>query len=143
MVGWLLFTHGMLAAPLGLFDHSLQPLLLDTGMGAMVLALVLGGGPVGRLQGQKMFYVSKLAFSLYLVHMLVIPGVIHWLGSVIDLADLPPIGQFALFLGPYLLVAGFASVTLFYVVEKPFLRLKSRVRYSTEPSSGPALSDAR
>jgi peptidoglycan/LPS O-acetylase OafA/YrhL len=143
MVGWLLFTHEMLAAPLGLFDHSLQPLLLATGMGAIVLALVLGGGPVGRLQGQKMFYVSKLAFSLYLVHMLVIPGVIHWLGAVIDFADLPPIGQFALFLGPYLLVAGLASVTLFYVVEKPFLRLKSRVRYSTEPSDGQALSEAR
>lgn len=130
VVGWLLLSHEMLATPLGLFDHSLQPFLLAVGMGTMVLALVLGGGPVSRLQGQKMFYISKLAYSLYLVHMLVIPGVIHWLDSVVKLSDLPPAGQFALFVGPYLLVAGLASVTLFYLVEKPFLRLKSRVRYS-------------
>ncbi len=131
VVGWLLLTHEMLATPLGFFDHALQALVLAIGMGAVVLALALGGGPVKRFQGAKMFYVSKLAYSLYLTHILVIPGVIYWLNATFERTRPSPLGQFVLFLGPYLVAAGLASALVFYLIEKPSLRLKDRIQYRT------------
>lgn len=135
IVGVLFISHEMLGGQISLFDKTLQPLILSFGMGAAVLALALGGGPTRWFQGQGLFIVSKLAFTLYLVHLLVIPGVIHMLNTTIGLAGLSPSAQFALFLGPYLAVAGLAALLVFYIVEKPFLRLKDRVGKGTRRAS--------
>jgi peptidoglycan/LPS O-acetylase OafA/YrhL len=127
VVGGLLLSREMLADPIGLFDITLQPLALAAGSGAVVLALALGFGPVPWFSGQRMFYISKLSYSLYLVHLLVIPATIAGLESIEGFGALPPVARFGLFLAPYLAAAALAAGTVFYLVEQPFLRLKDRL----------------
>ena len=127
VVAWLLLSQEMLADPIGPFDITLQPLILAAGSGAMVLSLALGSGPVAWFSGRKPFYVSKLSYSLYLVHLLVIPATIAWLESIAGFAALPPVARLGLFLVPYLGATSLAAGAVFYLVEQPFLRLKDRL----------------
>jgi len=126
-VGWLLVSREMLAAPIGMFDTTAQPLVLSLGSGAMVLSLALGHGPVRWFSGTGLFYVSKFSYSLYLVHLLVIPGMLAWIATLPGIAVASSFARFTIFVVPYLAASTLAAAAVFYLVEQPFLRLKERL----------------
>ncbi len=134
LVAALAVPGEMLTTPLTMFDVVVQPLALGAGFGAMVLAVALGGGPLGWLERRGPFVVSKLSYSLYLLHMLFIPGLVLWVQSWGITAGLSPLIQFVVFLGPYLAVAAGAALVVYTVVEQPFLALKDRIGRSAAAS---------
>lgn len=125
VVGYLLLARPLLFE-IDLFATVFLQALLALGMGAVLLGLVLGGGPRAGLRPYALFVVSKLAYALYLVHYALIPGVLGALGAVLPLAALPRALQLAAFLPFYLALSFAAALVLHYAVEKPFLLLRDR-----------------
>lgn len=112
--------------PIGAFDRVPLQALLALGFGGMLLGTALGGSPRGLLSGQGLHVISKLAYSLYLVHHAVIPGTSSMLTTWAWFADLSRTGQLVVFLPAFLLVSLAAAAAVHYVVEKPFLLLRDR-----------------
>ena len=123
----------LLAVPhmdrIGTFDVSILPTLLAAGFGAVVLAVTLTPERHGAwLRARWLHVVARLSYTLYLVHLLVIPGVRVALASHFAMDGMPASTQFLLFLPVYLAASLVASVVLHYVVEKPFLVLKDAMQ---------------
>lgn len=138
--GGALATGLLLAAPhmdrIGTFDVLFLPTLLALGFGGVVSAVTLAPERHGAwLRAPWLHVVARLSYTLYLVHLLVIPGVRVALESRFALDGMPAGIQFLLFLPVYLAASLAASVALHYVVEKPFLLLKDRLQQRTAVSA--------
>ena len=123
---WLL-----LAAPLldriDAFDKVLQPLLIALGAGGVLGGIVLSGRPVQVLRGSSLFVLAKLSYSLYLVHLPLIPGLLWLVDGPIGLGNAPPALRLAAFLPLFATSSLLAAALLHYLIEKPFLLLKDRL----------------
>jgi peptidoglycan/LPS O-acetylase OafA/YrhL len=108
------------------FDKVPLQSLLSIGAGALLLGLVLKGGPGRLFRSRSALVVSRLAYCLYLVHLALLPAVQVFCESQPWFADLSRGAQFLVFLPPYLLAATAAALLLHYGVEKPFLLLRER-----------------
>ena len=137
--GLLFWSGGAVAAGLllavphmdriGTFDVSVLPTLLALSFGAVVLAVTLAPERHGRwLRAPWLHVVARLSYTLYLVHLLVIPGVRAVLAARLPMDFLSAGGQFLVFLPVYLAASLAASVGVHYLVEKPFLVLKDRMQ---------------
>jgi peptidoglycan/LPS O-acetylase OafA/YrhL len=104
-----------------------QPLLIALGAGGVLYGVLLSGNPVPVLRGLSLLILARLSYSLYLVHLPVIPGVIWLLDGPLGLADEPPFVRFATFLPLFACASLLAGAALHYVVEKPFLLIKDRL----------------
>ena len=129
IIGSLLAVRPLLNE-ISLFDAVFLQGLLALGMGAIVLAATLGGGPQDWLRPHWLFVVSKLSYALYLTHYAVIPAVEVALASVIDPSTTPRAVQLALLFPPYLAASFATAAALHYLVEKPFLLLRDRTAYT-------------
>ena len=111
---------------IGLFDRSLLQLVLAAGFGAVVLgALMLDKperrGAAGLLGAPALRPVAILSYSLYLVHMTVIPAAFtlsEGLNTAIMGRSFPNICGF---IGFYIGFSVLAALILHFAVEKPFL----------------------
>jgi len=125
----LLLPFEILDEPIGLVRGVLVFPVLGYAFAAIQLSLLLGTGPwTGFFRSKWLFYLSKLSYALYLVHMTFIPVsealcklfVPGWDG-------LPALLQLSLFLVPFLSLSIVASLLLHYIVEKPSLWMKDHV----------------
>lgn len=106
------------------FDQVLQPSIIAWCTGALVLAVLLRA-PEGRWLGNRALWpVAILAYSLYLVHLPLLP-LAQLLAPRWEHAT--PGVQFLLFLPGYLLLSFGAAILLHLIVEKPFLLVKDRI----------------
>ena len=123
-LAWLTCSGPMLDH-IDLFDKIAQPSLIAWCTGTLVLALLLGV-PEGRwLRGWMLAIVATLAYSLYLVHLPLVP-----LAEVLAPAAWQPAQpglRFLVFLPGYLLLSLAVAILLHLLVEKPFLILKDRL----------------
>lgn len=108
------------------FAKSALQTALAIGMGGMVLGAALGGGPGGFLRQWWLLVLARISFSLYLIHLTLIPGVRQTLDAAVDLAAMSFAVQFLVFAPVYVLSTIMAALALHYLVEKPFLILKDR-----------------
>lgn len=119
----LMFSHELLdySAMLALV---LRPTGVDLIMALIVFGTVMGGGGAW-LAGTMMRYVGKISYSIYLLHVLVLPAC-YALACRLTGVDVAP--WFPLFL-VLLVVASIGCASLmYYMVEQPCLRLKDRFR---------------
>lgn len=138
----------LLAVPhmdrIGAFDVSILPTAFAMAFGAIVLAVTMAPERHGAwLRARWLHVVARLSYTLYLVHLLVIPGVRVTLASHFAMDGMSPGRQFLLFLPAYLAASLAASVVLHYGVEKPFLVLKDRMQRRDTADSGDGTSGAR
>ncbi len=110
----------------GRFDEVYLGAVIAVGMSALLLGLVLGGGPRRWFQGYGAFVVSRLAYGLYLTHYALIPAAMALAHAASGSATASPLARFGLFLPIYLGLSFAAAAVLHYAVEKPFLTLRDR-----------------
>jgi len=104
------------------WDKTLQPMAVACAFGAVTLGLLLGGGPERPLSGRALRIVARLSYCLYLVHLPLVPLALKWTAG----EDAAP--SFGPFLLVFLALSFGAALVLHYVVEKPFLVWKDRIR---------------
>jgi peptidoglycan/LPS O-acetylase OafA/YrhL len=126
LLGWLLLTAPLLER-IDDFDKVIQPLLIALGAGGVLGGIVLSGRPVPMLRGVALLVLARLSYSLYLVHLPLIPGLIWLLDGPLGLAGAPQALRFAAFLPMFATSSLLAAASLHYLVEKPFLLLKDRI----------------
>lgn len=122
----------LLPAPLvdrvGRLEAALLGGLLALAFGALMLGLLAGRTRLNRLLSARwLFVVSKLSYSLYLVHMVFIDSTYGWLARWPGYVELPAALRFALYLPLFVLLSTLAALLLHFLVERPFLWLKDRV----------------
>jgi peptidoglycan/LPS O-acetylase OafA/YrhL len=106
------------------FDKVPLQSLLSISAGALLLGLILKGGPGQIFRSRPLLVLSRLAYSLYLVHLALLPAVQAFSDSLPFFDGLSRGAQFLVFLPSYLLTATAAALVLHYGVEKPFLLLR-------------------
>ncbi|WP_404310538.1 acyltransferase family protein [Neorhodopirellula lusitana] len=106
-----------------LFDITILQSLVAIASAAILLGLVLGGGPVKLLSGKQLFAIGKLSYSWYLVHLMTIPMSIWIAQSVLGSAELN-LTVFVVFAGFYVPLSFAFAVGLHTLVERPFLALR-------------------
>jgi peptidoglycan/LPS O-acetylase OafA/YrhL len=126
LLGWLLLRAPLLEH-IDAFDKVLQPLLIAAGAGGVLGGIVLSGRSIPILRGLAFLVLARLAYSLYLVHWPLIPGVIWLVDGPLGLAEAPQALRFAAFLPLFVTGSLLAAVCLHYLVEKPFLLFKDRI----------------
>jgi len=140
IVGSLLVTTPLFDT-IDVFDEVPLGAVLAVGMSGMLLGLALGGGPSAWFRGRRLFVVSKLSYTLYLVHYALIPAATALADAAFGEATRSPLARFALFLPIYLALSFVGAAVLHYLVEKPFLVLRDHgigVRFpTTRPLSTP------
>ncbi len=108
--------------------------VLAWGFGAVLLALVLDpnlGGPI--LGSRFMLVLSKLSYSLYLVHMCFIGVALTLIRAVPGFDGFPRALQFLLYFPLFAAISTLAAMTLHFAVEKPFLIVKDNYRAAKSP----------
>ena len=110
-------------------DATLLGSVLAAGFGALLLGVLsLRGGRLSRLlSARPLLVLSRLSYSLYLVHMVFLQSVFVALGSLLAWDHWPAGARFALYAPGLVLVSAAAAIVLHYGVEKPFLLLKDRL----------------
>lgn len=128
-IGWLWLNAPMLDR-IDAFDRILLQLVLATGFGAILLGALLrqdrktGGYPDRLLAHRALHPVAILSFSLYLVHMTVIPTA-QALENRLTGGETGYLAvDFAVFVPIYLFLSVSGALILYFAVEKPFLMLR-------------------
>ena len=132
IIGWLWLRQPLLDV-IDPFDRTLLQLVLALGFGAMLLGAVAGGGPQRVMGANALNPVAKLSYSLYLVHMTVIPAAMIASGATAGMAGPFAGADFVRFLPIYLAFSCIGAVILHFVVEKPFLTRRNK-RAQTLPA---------
>jgi peptidoglycan/LPS O-acetylase OafA/YrhL len=119
----VLSTTGVMMNEITWWDKTLQPLVIALGFGGMAFGLLFGGGPGWIFRSAFLFFFARISYTLYLVHFPLIPL------SVKMATDIAP-GEsvFLVFFTIYVTLSLVAALSLHYLVEKPFLLIKDRVR---------------
>ena len=112
-----------LMAHITLYDVLLQPVLLSAGFGLILLATALIDPKTGWAASRFSLVGARLSYSLYLVHMALIP--VAMVPAL--LSGTQGLALFAIFFAAFMALSLIASLALHFVVEKPFLQLKSRL----------------
>lgn len=112
-----------LMAQITLYDVLLQPILLSVGFGLILLATALINPKSGWAASRFSLIGARLSYSLYLVHMALIPAAM----VPALLSGTQGLMLFAIFFVAFIALSLIASLALHFVVEKPFLQLKSRL----------------
>lgn len=107
-------------------DRLYQPTLIAFAMAACVVGAALGGAPSG-LARPWLVVTAKLAYGLYLSHLLILPGTIRLIETMFDATAWSPLARFLAFLPPYLVLSFAFALALHLAVERPFLKLKERI----------------
>jgi len=119
----LVSTAGVMMSEITWWDKTLQPLVIASGFGGMAFGLLFGGGPGWIFRSAFLFFFARVSYTLYLVHFPLIPLSIK---MATDIA--PGESAFLAFFMIYVALSVVAALLLHYLVEKPFLLVKDRVR---------------
>ncbi len=110
---------------IGTYDALFQPLLIALIMGGMVFGAVFGGG-FKWLESKVLSYIAVLSYSLYLVHLPLLP-VCYSIAISLTLNFDSTLIFMIIFLAFYVLLSWLCAVILHSIVEKPFLKIKDRL----------------
>jgi len=103
--------------------------IISIGFGGLLLSVCIGETIISRLLRTVWLRVlSVLAYSLYLVHLMLVPLALKVTAQLFGTAVSHPLLHFLLFLPIFVSMALVASALLHFTVEKPFLILKDRIR---------------
>jgi peptidoglycan/LPS O-acetylase OafA/YrhL len=122
----IIFAHLVpfnLMAHIGLYDILVQPLALSLGFGMILLAAALINPKRGWAASRFGLVGARLSYSLYLVHMALIPAAM----VPALLSGTQGLTQFVVFFCTFIALSLMASLALHFAVEKPFLQIKSRL----------------
>lgn len=133
VVVWLASSSELLDE-ISVFDKVFLGTALSLGMGALLLGLVCGGGPRALFRQSVLFFFSKISYSLYLVHLMLIPGVLLLVRGMPGFESLGTGTQFLIFLPVFVVISIAASLVLHYAVEKPFLIIRDHIPASHKGS---------
>ena len=125
-LSFYLLTADSHMSKIDLFDKTLLQTLIALGMGCTLLGTLLGGGPIQLLKKDWLCFFSKISYSLYLIHLPLVPLTNFLLTQIFPVSDFSPLQQFLIFLSFYNALSIFAALFLHYTVEKPFLLVKDR-----------------
>jgi peptidoglycan/LPS O-acetylase OafA/YrhL len=101
--------------------------LLAWGFGAILLGLALEPTrPRPVLGSYGMFVLSKLSYTLYLVHMCFIGVTLSAVRALPGYEACPRGIQFLIYFPVFVAISTLAALALHFVVEKPFLILKDQ-----------------
>jgi len=114
----LMASHEMMRE-IGLFDVLLQPVLVAACMALLVFSVV-GGYSNALLDNPVARYLSRISYSLYLVHFPLAPATLY-------LWHAYGMGSFATYSMMYLVVSLAVAAVLHVALEKPFLKIKDRL----------------
>jgi peptidoglycan/LPS O-acetylase OafA/YrhL len=104
--------------------------LVSAGMASIVLAVALGPTFMSAwLRARWLRFMAEISYSVYLTHLIVVwPAMRATRILLSPWSDPSPLLQFAVFLPLFLVFSLAAGLILHFLVEKPFLMLKDRVR---------------
>ncbi len=121
----LLMGTSHLLGEIGLYDASFQPLLIACIMGGLVWSGTMGGAPQV-MSIRPLRFIARISYGLYLVHLPLFPLSYYIAGQITG-----PEGPLA-FIGTFMVIfltisCGMATI-LYFIVERPFLKLKDRMK---------------
>lgn len=119
----LVSTTSVMMNEITWWDKALQPLVIALGFGGMTFGLLFGAGPGWFFRSMFLFVIARVSYTLYLVHFPLIP-----LSISLATAVAPAESVFAAFFVIFVTLSMMAALALHYLVEKPFLLLKGRIR---------------
>lgn len=122
------------------FDRRLLETVLAFSLGAILFGLVLRDRPTPCLHGRVLLVYARISYSLYLVHLPLLPATLALLDRSMALDQMTRAGQALIFIPSYILVSTLAALVLHFAVEKPFLLVKDRLQ--ERPSKAAALPPA-
>jgi peptidoglycan/LPS O-acetylase OafA/YrhL len=104
--------------------------LVSAGMASIVLAVALGPTFMSAwLRARWLRFMAEISYSVYLTHLIVVWPAMRAMRILLSpWSDPSPLLQFAVFLPLFLAFSLAAGLILHFLVEKPFLMLKDRVR---------------
>ena len=109
-------------------DAALVQTLVSLSFGLVVLGLLSSNTVLNRwLSARWLLFLSKISYSLYLVHMVFMEASLRWLDRWLGIDQLGVNAQFGLYLPVFCALSIAAALLLHYLIEKPFLILKDRV----------------
>lgn len=106
------------------YDVFVQPVLIALIMGMLVCGAVFGGSP-GIFKAKILQFISRISYSLYLVHIPLWPLSYFLTKSLIGNVD--PFLFLGVFTGVFSIISLTAATCLHYAVERPFLTLKDKL----------------
>ena len=110
--------------------------LIPLAFAAIVFAVINGETFATRfLRSLLLRFFSNISYSLYLTHMLCIPAALHLTQLVPGFQSAPALARLLTFVPVFLVLSIGTALLLHYLVEKPFLLLKSRIKL--EPATSP------
>jgi len=117
---------------ISVFDVVLQPLAISVMMAMMVLGVVLGGGPAV-LEAKPVRFISKISYSLYLIHLALWPWCFMMsAGLTLRLGIVSDGGFLTFFMLFYCGFSVFVASLIYFIVERPFLNIKDRLDYAAK-----------
>jgi peptidoglycan/LPS O-acetylase OafA/YrhL len=131
LLGTPLFEAGWWTVIFALF-------LIPLGFAAILFAVISGVTfATGFLSSLLLRFFSNISYSLYLTHMLCIPVALLLTQLVPGFESASALAKLLTFLPIFLLLSVSTALLLHYLVEKPFLILKSRIKLEPANSSAP------
>lgn len=132
VIAWMWLRTPMLDT-IETFDRTFLQLVLAAGFGAMLLGAVAGGGPQRAMGSNALIPVAKLSYSLYLVHMTIIPAAIYYaFGSILPLST-GYSAQFWAFVPIYVGFSVIGALVIHFGVEKPVLEYRKQLSGEARP----------
>lgn len=117
-----MLAHHRLMLEISWFNQTLMQAAIAFSAAAVLLGLVLGGGPIRLLSGQYLFVIGKLSYAWYLMHLMVVP--FSW--EIATRFALSQAGRAIVFVPVYLVLSLGLAYGLHVAVERPFLALRDR-----------------
>jgi peptidoglycan/LPS O-acetylase OafA/YrhL len=103
--------------------------LISFCFGALLLSVCIGETPVNAvLRSMWLRILSVLSYSVYLVHMMLVPLALEVTSRVYSGESASALVHFLVFLPVFIILSLFVGALLHFSVEKPFLILKDRIR---------------
>lgn len=125
-LGWILWGSGNRLAEITAYDAVLQPVFIAAFSALLVAGAVFSGAPRW-LQGAFLAWWGRMSFTLYLVHIMMLPAALAICRHLpAELAANPPL-TFTVFVFVYLVLSVAAALLLHHLVERPGLTLKRRL----------------
>ena len=97
--------------------------------GGVLLSVSCGDTLInGLLRSRWLRKLSVLSYSVYLLHLMLVPLSLALLGMMVDSDSLSPLALLTAFAPLFFALSLVAGAVLHFTVEKPFLLLKDRIR---------------
>ena len=115
-------TANSMMAEITWWDKTLQPTVVALAFAGITFGLIFGGGPAAIFRSTLLFFLARISYSLYLIHMPLVPVSLR-LANEIASGD----SVFSVFVVIFGSLSLIAALALHFAVEKPFLLMKERV----------------